>query len=339
MKTEKGLEEGRTLPEPEITQPLVSSSTRSDEENRKKGSIVLLSTFVAVCGSFKFGCALGFSSPTQSAIRSDLALSLSEVPVYIAEITPKTLRGGLTTVSQVMLSFGLFVVYVLGTCLTWHTLTLTESPRWLRLRGKDADISEEAAEIEVGAGLNLLQQFGGLNGISFYATQTFVNAGVSGTVGTIAKGSIQVSMSIVDALLMDKWGWRQLLMVSATGTCIGCLLTSISFILKDYESLQNWSPILALSGILVYTALVELGMAGIPWIIMAEIFPINVKGTAGSLVTLVHWFCSWIITFNYIFFMSWNKAGLFFIFTGFSGATVLFVKKLVPETKGRTLKK
>ncbi|XP_020523686.1 sugar transporter ERD6-like 5 isoform X2 [Amborella trichopoda] len=117
----------------------------------------------------------------------------------------------------------------------------------------------------VGAGLNLLQQFGGLNGISFYATQTFVNAVVF-----ICVQESQVSMSIVDALLMDKWGWRQLLMVSATGTCIGCLLTSISFILKDYESLQNWSPILALSGILVYTALVELGMAGIPWIIMAE---------------------------------------------------------------------
>ncbi|XP_020523667.1 sugar transporter ERD6-like 5 isoform X3 [Amborella trichopoda] len=316
------------------------------------------------------------------------------VPVYIAEITPKHLRGGFTTVNQLMIVFGASVAFILGTILTWRVLTVTgivpclilllglfivpESPRWLaklgrqqefevalrRLRGKEADISEEAVEIEeyiktidslpqvtlidlfqrkyahpliVGAGLIALQQFGGCNGIGFYASETFVSAGFSSTVGTIAMASIQVPITAVGALLMDNCGRRPLLLISATGTCMGCLLVAISFVLEAHDSLTKLSPILALSGILVFSASFSIGMGGIPWVLMSEIFPINVKGTAGSLVNLVHWFGSWAMTFAYNFFMSWSRAGTFFAFSAVSAATVLFVAKLVPETKGRTL--
>ncbi|XP_011623901.1 sugar transporter ERD6-like 5 isoform X2 [Amborella trichopoda] len=454
MSASKDLDDGSTLRESEITEALISKEkstavliASNSSGNDGKGSIlvVILSTFVAVSGSFEFGSAVGFSSPTQSAIRSDLGLSLSEysvfgsiltigsmigaimcgsladyvgrkgamriaavfsilgwiaisfseaawtldigrlsvgygigvlsyvVPVYIAEITPKHLRGGFTTVNQLMIVFGASVAFILGTILTWRVLTVTgivpclilllglfivpESPRWLaklgrqqefevalrRLRGKEADISEEAVEIEeyiktidslpqvtlidlfqrkyahpliVGAGLIALQQFGGCNGIGFYASETFVSAGFSSTVGTIAMASIQIS---------------------ATGTCMGCLLVAISFVLEAHDSLTKLSPILALSGILVFSASFSIGMGGIPWVLMSEIFPINVKGTAGSLVNLVHWFGSWAMTFAYNFFMSWSRAGTFFAFSAVSAATVLFVAKLVPETKGRTL--
>ncbi|XP_020519740.1 sugar transporter ERD6-like 5 isoform X2 [Amborella trichopoda] len=474
MLTNRGLEGGYGIQKPEIKQPLISEAASSSCSNGdKEGSVlmVLLSTFVAVCGSFQFGCALGFSSPTQSAIRNELGLSLYEysvfasiltigamvgalmcgsladytgrkgamriaaifcltgwvatgvskdawildlgrlsvgygigvfsyvVPVYIAEVAPKDLRGGLGTMNQLMVGFGISTVYLLGTILTWRTLTLTgiipslmlqlglilipESPRWLakvgkqsecelalqRLRGKDANISKEAADIEativqdsikiidslpqakpldlfqrkyvypltVGVGLISLQQFGGMNAISFYASETFVSAGFSSTVGTILLAVMQVPASSIGALLMDSYGRRPLLMISATGTCIGCLFTAISFVLKDLDQSEKISPILALSGILVFETSVALGMGGIPYIIMSEIFPINVRGSAGSLVSFTHWFGSWVITITYSSLMSWSKSGTFFIYTGVCGATVLFAAKLVPETKGRTL--
>ncbi|XP_020519741.1 sugar transporter ERD6-like 5 isoform X4 [Amborella trichopoda] len=453
MLTNRGLEGGYGIQKPEIKQPLISEAASSSCSNGdKEGSVlmVLLSTFVAVCGSFQFGCALGFSSPTQSAIRNELGLSLyeysvfasiltigamvgalmcgsladytgrkgamriaaifcltgwvatgvSKVPVYIAEVAPKDLRGGLGTMNQLMVGFGISTVYLLGTILTWRTLTLTgiipslmlqlglilipESPRWLakvgkqsecelalqRLRGKDANISKEAADIEkativqdsikiidslpqakpldlfqrkyvypltVGVGLISLQQFGGMNAISFYASETFVSAGFSSTVGTILLAVMQVPASSIGALLMDSYGRRPLLMISATGTCIGCLFTAISFVLKDLDQSEKISPILALSGILVFETSVALGMGGIPYIIMSEIFPINVRGSAGSLVSFTHWFGSWVITITYSSLMSWSKSGTFFIYTGVCGATVLFAAKLVPETKGRTL--
>ncbi|KAG0478493.1 hypothetical protein HPP92_013212 [Vanilla planifolia] len=288
------------------------------------------------------------------------------VPVFIAEIAPKNLRGCLTTLNQLFICAGVSAVYIVGTLVTWRQLTgmvpcilllvglflIPESPRWLakvgrqkefqtalqKLRGKDADIAGEAAEIQVGVGLMVFQQIGGINGIGFYASQIFVSAGfTSGNLGTILLGCIQVPITVVGAFLMDRSGRRALLMVSATGTFLGTFITATSFYFKGKGMLMQWTPVLALCGILVYVAAFSIGMGAVPWVIMSEIFPINVKGTGGSLVTLVNWFGSWLVSYTFNFLMDWSAAGTFFIFSAASIATVLFVFRLVPETKGRTL--
>ncbi|KAK7332941.1 hypothetical protein VNO80_29698 [Phaseolus coccineus] len=441
------------------------------EEKRQKETwsvpaILILTTLVAVSGSYVFGSAAGYSSPAQKGIMDDLNLGVAEysifgsiltigamigaiisgriadyagrraamgfsevfcilgwlaiafskvgwllyvgrflvgcgigllsyvVPVYVAEITPKNLRGGFTTVHQLMICCGVSLTYLIGAFLNWRILALIgtipclvqllglffipESPRWLakfghwersesvlqRLRGKNADISQEATEIRdftealkseteatifglfqlqylksltVGVGLMILQQFGGVNGIAFYASSIFISAGFSGTIGMIAMVAVQIPMTALGVLLMDKSGRRPLLLISAAGTCLGCFLAALSFFLQDLHKWKEGSPILALGGVLVYTGSFSLGMGGIPWVIMSEIFPINVKGSAGSLMTLVSWLCSWIVSYAFNFLMSWSSAGTFFIFSTICGFTVLFVAKLVPETKGRAL--
>ncbi|TVU04332.1 hypothetical protein EJB05_50098 [Eragrostis curvula] len=252
-----------------------------------------------------------------------------------------------------------------------------------KLRGKGTDISEEAAEIKdfteklqclpmskildlfqkdyihavtVGVGLMVLQQFGGVNAICFYASEIFVSAGFSsGNTGMLAMVAVQIPMTGLGVLLMDRAGRRPLLMVSAAGTCLGCLLVALSFLAKEQHWEKDLNIVFALAGILVHTAneliLLEhlyhlwviftgsfsLGMGGIPWVIMSEIFPINMKGSAGSLVTLVSWLGSWIISYTFNFLLMWNSYGTFFIFASICGLTVVFVERLVPETKGRTL--
>ncbi|KAK3200369.1 hypothetical protein Dsin_023784 [Dipteronia sinensis] len=233
-----------------------------------------------------------------------------------------------------------------------------------RLRGGSADISQEAAEISdytknlqllpegrfldlfqqiyarsltVGVGLMVLQQLGGANGISFYASSIFESLGLSGKLGTIVMAVIQVPMAIFGILLLDKSGRRPLLMISAAGTCIGCLIAGLSFSLKDHRLWKEVTPALAFVGIQVYVGSFAFGLAGIPWLIMSEIFPINMKGSAGSLVSLVNWFSSWIVSYIFNFLMEWSSAGTFFIFSGIGGLTVLFGAKIVPETKDRTL--
>ncbi|KAG2596393.1 hypothetical protein PVAP13_5KG157607 [Panicum virgatum] len=305
-------------------------------------------------GRVSIGCGIGLLSYV--------------VPVYISEITPKNLRGGFATVNQFMICCGASLAYVLGTFITWRTLAIIgvapcllqlvgllvtpESPRWLarfghpgafeaelqKLRGKGADISEEAEEIKVGVGLMVLQQFGGVNAICFYASEIFVSAGFSsGNTGMLAMVAVQIPMTGLGVLLMEKAGRRPLLMVSAAGTCLGCLLVGFSFLAKEHHWGKDLNILLALAGILTFGGSFSLGMGGIPWVIMSEIFPINMKGAAGSLVTLVSWLGSWIVSYAFNFLLVWNSYGTFFIFASICGLTVLFVERLVPETKGRTL--
>ncbi|XP_043719138.1 sugar transporter ERD6-like 7 isoform X8 [Telopea speciosissima] len=427
--------------------------------------MLYLSTFVAVCGSFEFGACMGYSSPTQSAIRKELNLSLAEyslfgsiltfgamigaimsgliadligrkgamrisaifciagwlpiyfakgalsldigrmslgygmgifsyvVPVFIAEIAPKDLRGGLTSVNMVMVCCGISIYFIIGTVLTWRTLALVglvpclilllglffipESPRWLakmghqkdfvaalqQLRGKDVDISEEAADIDyvetirklpkpkmvdlfqrrylrsliIAVGLMLFQQLGGITGVSFYVSEVFVTAGFPAAVGTVSYACLQIIITILCAILMDKAGRRFLLLVSAAGLVIGCILVGTSFYLKVQESAPTVAPLLAVIGMMVYIGSFSAGMGVTPWVIMSEIFPINVKGTAGSLSTLVNWIGAWAVSYAFNFLMSWSSYGTFFIFAAINVIAILFVAKLVPETKGRTL--
>ncbi|XP_038877690.1 sugar transporter ERD6-like 5 isoform X1 [Benincasa hispida] len=427
---------------------------------------LIFSTLVAVSGSYVFGTAIGYSSPSESGIMTDLDLTVSEysvfgsiltigamigaivsgkladyigrrgtmgfaeifcllgwfliafskaawwldigrilvgfgmgvisyvVPVFIAEITPKELRGAFITVHQLMICFGVSLTWLIGAFVNWRTLALIgaipsliqlvglpftpESPRWLakndqgldceaalqRLRGKSKDISAEVLEIQeytellkqlpepsvldlfqrqyarsliVGVGLMVLQQFGGVNGIGFYVKSLFTSAGFSGNIGTIALAAVQIPMTALGVVLMDISGRRPLLMISAAGTCVGCLCVALSFLFKDLQLWRSGSPMLALVGVLTFSGSFSLGMGAIPWVIMSEIFPINMKGLAGSLVTLVSWLGSWIVSYSFNFLFHWSSTGIFFIFSSICGLTVLFVAKFVPETKGRTL--
>ncbi|XP_071693277.1 sugar transporter ERD6-like 5 isoform X2 [Rutidosis leptorrhynchoides] len=461
-------EDGVTTPESLLLTATSDGSrhNRNNESASQATRVVVMSTSIAVCGSYVFGSAVGFSSPAQTGIMNDLGLSLEEysvfgsimtigamigavmsgkiadhfgrrmtmglsemfcfvgwlailvsevswlldagrlsigygigvlsyvVPIYVAEITPQNLRGSFTTVNQLMICTGMSAMWIIGIFISWRTLALIgtipcllqifglffipESPRWLakigqwedcksalqRLRGENAEISKEAAEIRdyietldqlsetrvfdlfqtkyaksltVGVGLMVLQQFGGVNAIAFYANSIFISAGFSGSIGTIALVIVQVPLTLVGVLLMDVSGRRLLLMVSAAGTSLGCFITGISFLLQGFQDYKGLSPVLALVGVMVFKGSFSLGMGGIPWVIMSEIFPMNIKSSAGSLVTVVNWTGSWAVTYFFNFLMKWSTAGTFFLFSSICGLTILFVAKLVPETKGRTL--
>uniref|UniRef100_A0A7N0UP08 Major facilitator superfamily (MFS) profile domain-containing protein n=1 Tax=Kalanchoe fedtschenkoi TaxID=63787 RepID=A0A7N0UP08_KALFE len=452
-----------------MKEPLIQLHKDGKNQSIKESNgVVFLSTFVAVLGSYQFGSCVGFSAPTQSAIRQDLQLSLAEysffgslvtvgamigsissgriadsigrkqamrvsalfsvigwiavflcqgaisldtgrfltgyaigvfsyvVPVYIAEIAPKNLRGGLGTLNQLMIVLGASLAYIIGTVISWRLLALTavipgvvqllglflipESPRWLAkcgyeeechyalqtLRGNHVDISEEVSAIKntvstgnlhksrpldlfqrrylhsiiIGVGLIALQQFGGCNGVGFYSGETFKSAGfASGKIGIIAFACLQIPLTAVAAFLMDRCGRKPLLLVSATGTFLGSFLSATAFLVKAQRPhwLEQWVPLLVLAGVLLYIGSFSIGMGAVPWVIMSEVFPINVKGSAGSMVTLAHWLCAWAVSYTYNFLTDWSFAGTFYLYSGICAATVVFVAKVVPETKGRTL--
>ncbi|KAJ4850859.1 hypothetical protein Tsubulata_032859 [Turnera subulata] len=194
-----------------------------------------------------------------------------------------------------------------------------------------------AHSVIVGVGLMLLQQFMGNSGLAYYASIIFQKADISATIGSSVAAAVEIVAAITGMLLIDKYGRRTLLMVSCSGTSLCLFLVGLSFSLQKLQNLKEVTPILAFVGLSGIGGAFSLGMAGIPWVIMSEIFPLNVKATAGSLVTLTNWVCSWIVTYAFNFMMEWSSAGTFFFFTGVCGFTVLFTWKMVPETKGRTL--
>eukprot|EP00258_Populus_trichocarpa_P022882 XP_024438901.1 sugar transporter ERD6-like 3 isoform X1 [Populus trichocarpa] len=454
------------------TSPLLLAEKITGDSNKPTGDhsitpLLVFSTFVALCGSFSYGCSVGYSSPAESGIMEDLGLSVTAysvfgsivtiggmigailsgkmadligrrgtmwicqivcmagwlaiasaknawcvdigrfvvgvaigiltyvVPVYISEITPKNLRGRFTSATQLLVCCGFAVTFFAGSIVGWRALSLLatipnivqivclffvpESPRWLaklgrekefeatlqRLRGTKSDISEEAADIRdaietlkhtsdeartlelfqkryayaiiVGVGLILLQTFGGNSAVSYYLGTIFAKANVSTSVGPIVFALLQIPISIVTILLMDLFGRRTLLMASATASCLCSFLVGLSFCFQELHYLKEFTPILTVVGIMGFGCGFALGMSGIPWVIMAEIFPVNIKASAGSLVVLTSWASSWVLTYTFNFMLEWSSAGTFFIFSGMCALTILFIWRLVPETKGRTL--
>ncbi|PWA70563.1 major facilitator, sugar transporter-like, Major facilitator superfamily domain protein [Artemisia annua] len=307
----------------EEEEALLITSTTDRQSNGATG-VVVFSTLVAVSGSYVFGSAVGFSSPAQIGIMEDLSLSLEEYSVFGSIMTIGAMLGAIMS-GKIADKLGRRKDY---------TETLHQLPE---TRIFDLFQPKYTKSLIIGVGLMVLQQFGGVNAIAFYATSIFISAGYSSTIGSIGMVIVQVPSTLLGVLLMDVSGRRPLLMISAAGTCLGCFLTGISFLLQDLQETNGLNSILALVGVLVFSASFSLGMGGIPWVIMSEIFPINIKGSAGSLVTVVNWSGSWVISYTFNFLMTWSTEGTFFMYASICFLTVLFVAKLVPETKGRTL--
>ncbi|KAL0712037.1 hypothetical protein Bca4012_019015 [Brassica carinata] len=234
-----------------------------------------------------------------------------------------------------------------------------------RLRGANSDVSDEAGEIlaytehvkqqgddsgflklfqrkyafslTIGVVLIALPQLGGLSGYSFYTESIFISTGVSSDVGFISTSIVQMLAGVLGTMLVDVSGRRSLLLVSQAGMFLGCLATAISFFLKENRCWKTGTPILALISVTVYFGSYGLGMGSIPSIIASEIYPVDVKGAAGTMCGLASSISSWLVAYSFSFLFQWSTTGTFLMFTTVTGIGFVFIAKLVPETKGKSL--
>nr|VDC63703.1 unnamed protein product [Brassica rapa] len=194
----------------------------------------------------------------------------------------------------------------------------------------------------VGIGLLVLQQLGGINGVLFYSSTIFASAGVSSSnVATFGVGAVQVLATAVATWLVDKSGRRLLLMISSIGMTISLVIVAVAFYLKEFVSpdsnMYNILSMVSVVGVVAMVIACSLGMGPIPWLIMSEILPVNIKGLAGSIATLANWFVSWLVTMTANMLLAWSSGGTFTLYALVCGFTVAFVSLWVPETKGKTL--
>uniref|UniRef100_A0A7N0VBG0 Major facilitator superfamily (MFS) profile domain-containing protein n=2 Tax=Kalanchoe fedtschenkoi TaxID=63787 RepID=A0A7N0VBG0_KALFE len=237
------------------------------------------------------------------------------------------------------------------------------------LRGFDTDITQEVNEIKrsvgtttrrtsirfadlkrkrywfplmVGIGLLILQQLSGINGVLFYSSNIFAAAGVtSSNVATCLLGAIQVIATGVTTLLIERAGRRLLLTISSIGMTVSLLAVSVSFFVKGSISsdsgLYDIMGYVTVAGVVSMAISFSLGIGPIPWVIMSEILPVNIKGLAGSVATLANWLISFLVTMSANILLTWSKGGTFLMYMLVNVITVIFVTLWVPETRGRSL--
>ncbi|GLT47163.1 hypothetical protein SLA2020_208760 [Shorea laevis] len=161
--------------------------------------------------------------------------------------------------------------------------------------------------------------------------QYFESAGFSSSLGTIIYAILQVVITALNTTVIDRAGRNRLLLLSAIVLVTGSMLAGISFYLKGHGLALDSAPILAVTGMLVYIGSFSAGMGAVPWVLMSEIFPINIKGVAGSLARLVNW------SYTFNFLIDWSSYGTFILYAAVNALAILFVVTMVPKTKERTL--
>ncbi|XP_073963126.1 facilitated trehalose transporter Tret1-like [Choristoneura fumiferana] len=237
--------------------------------------------------------------------------------------------------------------------------------RWLR--GPDADLSAELEDMQkdvdtasrqragmlsmvtnraplmalvCSLGLMFFQQFSGINAVIFYTNNIFSAAGsnIDPVIATIIVGVVQTIATYISSLLVEKAGRRILLLQSCV--IMGLCLIVLGVFFKMQESGSNvsalgWVPLVCL---VLFIISFSLGFGPIPWMMMAELFAVEYRGSASGFAVIFNWCLVFIVTL--CFPIMKEVIGIyscFWFFAAFMVACIFFVFFLIPETKGKTV--
>ncbi|QKJ86032.1 Arabinose-proton symporter [Paramixta manurensis] len=187
----------------------------------------------------------------------------------------------------------------------------------------------------IGFCVALFQQITGINAIFYYAPEIFKTAGVDagGAMSfTVLIGLTLVISTLVSMWIIDKVGRRSLLIFGSIGMAMTLGGTGLLFRASEAHTT------LLLLCILAYVAIFAVSYGTVAYVIIAEIFPIHVRGIAVSIATFALWGGNFMVSrFFPVLVENINAANTFFIFAGISVVALIFVLTTVPETKGKTL--
>lgn len=187
--------------------------------------------------------------------------------------------------------------------------------------------------IVVGILLSVFQQFVGINVVLYYAPRIFESLGAAkdaSMVQTIVMGLVNVIFTVIAILTVDKWGRKPLLITGSIGMAIGMFgVAALAF--------SNIIGISTLLFIIIFTASFMMSWGPICWVLISEIFPNKIRGKAVAIAVAAQWAANYFISSTYPSMMEFSS-GLTYVFYGvMSVLSALFVWKMVPETKGKSL--
>jgi MFS family permease len=299
-------------------------------------------------------------------------------PLYIAEVAPANRRGSLVSLNQLAITVGILASYVVGYLYadsgSWRWMVglgavpgiilgvgmaaLPESPRWLmkQTRGAEAriilakvrageDVDHELAEIQaelnresqtigwgslftpatrrpmlLGIGLAVLQQTTGIGAVIYYAPTILTGAGFhSASTAILATSGVG------------------LVLTGLVGMALSLGLFSFGLAFHADSSMFKW---FAVGSMTSYVGFFAIGLGPVFWLLIAEIFPLTIRGRAMGIASLTIWVFN--ILSALLFFQLLEWIGQAATFAGYALLTVvgwIFVFRYMPETKGLTLEK
>ncbi|TSA35998.1 MAG: MFS transporter [Verrucomicrobiaceae bacterium] len=289
--------------------------------------------------------------------------------LYIAEVSPPEKRGGYLSFFQLAVVFGIVCGVLVamavgqhpggwrlimgagivpGLVLFFGMLAMPESPAWIAHRksvkiegGPKPGFSTPAVQLAlvVGVGMALIQQITGINAVMYYAPGIFEKAGFDkagqSVLDDLALAVLLTVVTFIASRIVDRCGRRALLLWGMGGMVAALAILGAAFEQAATMPAARW---FVLGALLLYIAAFAIGPGPCIWLVIAEIYPMEVRGPAMSIATLASWFANLLVSSTFpAFSMAVGEANAFFIFGLITFLSWLFTFGLLPETSGRSL--
>ncbi|MBQ7495595.1 MAG: D-xylose transporter XylE [Bacteroidaceae bacterium] len=193
--------------------------------------------------------------------------------------------------------------------------------------------------IFIGIMLSVFQQAVGINAVLYYAPRIFGDMGMDNPMMiTVFMGIINILFTLVAIFTVEKWGRKPLLISGSLGMALGAMGVALTF---GHAGMELFTA----ASLLIYSASFMFSWGPICWVLIAEIFPNTIRGGAVAIAVAFQWIFNFIVSSTFVpmfnmhlsegdDFGHWFTYGLYGIICFLAA---LFVWRLVPETKGKTL--
>jgi len=194
--------------------------------------------------------------------------------------------------------------------------------------------------IFIGCMLSVFQQIIGINAVLYFAPRIFESMGVSNNMlFTVIMGIINISFTLVAVFTVEKLGRKPLLITGSIGMAVGALGVALS-------NVMTLPAIVPVISIMVYSACFMFSWGPICWVYIAELFPNTIRSQATAWAVAFQWIFNFIVSSTFVPMYNMKLGamgesfGHFFAYALYGIICVvaaIFVWRLVPETKGKTL--
>ena len=183
----------------------------------------------------------------------------------------------------------------------------------------------------IGCMLSVFQQIIGINAVLYFAPRIFESMGMGNPMAqTVLMGVINISFTLLAVFTVEKLGRKPLLISGSLGMAVGAFGVALS-------NVVSLPPLVPVVSIMVYSACFMFSWGPICWVYIAEIFPNTIRAEATAVAVAFQWIFNFIVSSTFVPMYSWSPFFAYALYGAICIIAAVFVWKLVPETKGKTL--